>query len=93
MHLYNSEGSLLTQIGPNPAECRQVWIKDMTEGVYYHNLAVKLANSKRSMFSKRMKIECGRASSLPILQCNYVDEPNRQQLTDMAYHLINIRDK
>ncbi|CAF3259029.1 unnamed protein product, partial [Rotaria sp. Silwood2] len=92
LHLYDSEGRLLNQIGPNSAECRQVWIKDMIQGVYFYVLEIKLVNSKKSIYSKPMKIECGRESHMPILICNYSDENNQKELINMAYHLINIRD-
>ncbi|CAF1289625.1 unnamed protein product [Rotaria sordida] len=92
LHLYDSEGRLLNQFGPNSAECRQVWIKDMIKGVYFYVLEIKLANSNKSIYSKPMKIECGRESSIPILTCDYSDANNQKRLVNMAYHLINIRD-
>lgn len=83
----------MNSIGPNPSECRQVWIKDMNKGIYFHSLEIKLANSKRSISSKPLKIECGRESQIPILTCNYCDADNQKRLVDIAYHLINIRDQ
>jgi len=83
----------LNKIGPNPAECRQVWIKDVEKGVYIYVLEIKLVNSRRSIRSRPMKIECGRESRLPILTYNYADSNNERQLINMACHLINIRDK
>ncbi|CAF1448107.1 unnamed protein product [Rotaria sp. Silwood1] len=92
LHLYDSEGRLLNQIGPNSAECRQVWIRDMIKGVYFYVLEIHLTNSNKSLHTKPKKIECGRESSIPILTCDYSDENNQKQLVNMAYHLINIRD-
>lgn len=65
----------------------------MTKGVYFHVLEIKLANSNKSLYTKPMKIECGRESLAPILTCDYIDLHNRKQLINMAFHLINIRDK
>jgi hypothetical protein len=65
----------------------------MAKGVYIYMLEIKLVNSKKSIFSIPMKIECGRESRLPILTYNYADSNNERQLINMAYRLINIRDK
>jgi hypothetical protein len=93
LHLCDSEGRLLKRIGPTSAECRQILIKDLTKGVYFYILEIKLANSNKSLYSKSTKIECGRESSAPTLLCDFADLNNRKQLVIMAYHLINIRDK
>jgi len=70
-----------------------VWIKDVEKGVYIYVLELKLVNSRRSIRSRPMKIECGGESRLPILTYNYADSNNERQLVNMACHLINIRDK
>ena len=93
LYLHDSDGRLINKIGPNPAECRQLIIKDMTKGVYFYVLEIELANSKKSITTKPMRIECGRESRAPLLTCDYTDSDNRKQLIDMAYRLINIRDK
>jgi hypothetical protein len=56
-------------------------------------LEIKLANSKKSICSKPRKIEFGRELKAPILTCNYADSNYHEKLTNMAYHLIKIRDK
>ena len=93
IYLHDSDGRLINKIGPNSAECRQLIIKDMTKGIYFYVLEIQLANSKKSITTKPMKIECGRESRAPLLTCDYTDLDNRKQLINMAYRLINIRDK
>ncbi|CAF3620180.1 unnamed protein product [Rotaria socialis] len=92
VHIYDSEKKLLSEIGPNPPECRQVWIEDLPKGVYFHVLEMKLANSKKSILSKPMRIECGNESTRPILTCSYTDANQEKQLIDMAYLVANLRD-
>ncbi|CAM4916157.1 unnamed protein product [Rotaria socialis] len=92
VYIYDSEKKLLSEIGPNPPECRQVWIEDLPKGVYFHVLEMKLANSKKSILSKPMRIECGNESTRPILTCSYTDANQEKQLIDMAYLVANLRD-
>ncbi|CAF3881698.1 unnamed protein product [Rotaria magnacalcarata] len=92
VYIYDSEKKLLSEIGPNPPECRQVWIQDLPKGVYFHVLEMKLANSKKSILSKPMKMECGNESTKPILTCSYTDANQEKQLIDMAYLVTNLRD-
>jgi hypothetical protein len=82
----------LNQIGPNSPECHQVWIKDVSKGVYFYVLEIKLANSTKSLCLKPKKIECGRDTRAPILTYNYADSHYQEKLSNMAYHLIKIRD-
>ncbi|CAM2711868.1 unnamed protein product [Rotaria socialis] len=92
VYIYDSEKKLLSEIGPNPPECRQVWIEDLPKGVYFHVLEMKLADSKKSILSKPMRIECGNESTRPILTCSYTDANQEKQLIDMAYLVANLRD-
>ncbi|CAF1177385.1 unnamed protein product [Adineta ricciae] len=92
LHLYDSKGELLTKVGPNSPECREVWIKDVDKGVYTYILEIKLANSNKSVYSKPTRVECGSDSRLPILTYEYSDSMEKKELTDLAHHLISARD-
>lgn len=84
---------MLNDIGPNPPECRQVWIKNVSKGVYFYVLEIKLANSSRTQSSSMKKIECGRETKAPELHYEFTDSQFRQKLIEMAFQLIKLRDK
>lgn len=90
--MYDSQGRLIREFGPNPSECRQVCIEDIENGVYSYVLEMKLANSNQSIFSKPKYVECGRESSMPVLKYEYVDRNNEDALINMIYNLVNILD-
>lgn len=93
LHLYDSKEKPLSSIGPNSAECRQVWIKDVPRGLYLYVLEIKLANSTQSVFSLPMPIVCGKESLLPLLSYANTNSGHEKELINMTYHLISIRDK
>ena len=83
----------MSDIGPNPPECRQVWIKDVSKGIYFYVLEIKLANSNRSQSSQMRKIECGRETKAPVLTYHFTDSYYREKLFNAAFQLIKLRDK
>ena len=91
--MYDSERKLLNKFGPNPPECRQVWITDISIGIYYYSLEIKLTNLKKPVPLPLKRIVCGREAIAPVLTYTYTDFEQRERLSNMAFRLIKIRDK